>query len=97
MHFLVFRYHRNLVETTPIIIGTIPLSNYQMPQPPSKSSYGETDSPTKQDAGDGMYPSIQAPTAPPEELPSYPSPTSNLYPNLGNHNFRSLYFTLITN
>lgn len=81
-----FSYHRNLVETTPILIGTIPLSNYQMPQPPNKSNYGDTDIPSKPDETDeGMYPSIQSPSAPPEDPPSYSSPTSNLYPNLGKY------------
>jgi hypothetical protein len=69
----MYSYYRNLRDSTPIYIGTIPLSNYQIPQPSEKAKE--------------IYPLPSAP----EESPNYPSPTSNLYPNLGKYN---LYYLL---
>ncbi|KAL7297338.1 hypothetical protein TKK_0009730 [Trichogramma kaykai] len=59
-------YHRNLRDSTPIYIGTVPLSSYQMPQAPIKQM--------DYNAGDAD----NAPSAPPAEL----SPQQGLYPDL---------------
>ena len=76
----IYRFYRNLHEVTPIYIGTVPLSNYQMPHPSTqKTNYG--DGGLVADAQQGLYPPI-TPTAP-EEPPNY-NPSSGLYPNLGN-------------
>jgi len=71
-------YHKNLIIDSKILIGTVPISSYQMPLPPT---YSTPEYQTKSDeaAQGGMYPSIPAPSAP-EEPAGYSPPS--LYPNL---------------
>jgi hypothetical protein len=71
-------FRKNLSGSTEIFIGTVPLSNYQIPQPSTQG----VDYPTKpEEAAQGMYPSMPTPSAP-EEPSNYNPPSSNLYPNL---------------
>lgn len=80
--FFVYSYHRNLTESTNIYIGTVPLSTYQLPQPPARG----TDYHTKPaEAAQGMYPTIPSPSAPEEPTDNFNPQGSSLYPNLGNY------------
>ncbi|KAJ8674402.1 hypothetical protein QAD02_005664 [Eretmocerus hayati] len=69
-------YYRNLIKTTPIYIGTIPLSNYQMPQPTAPRLDEKSDFAPPTGDSSGLYPPILSPTAPEG------STTTNLYPAL---------------
>ncbi|XP_001599906.1 arrestin domain-containing protein 17 [Nasonia vitripennis] len=82
-------YHRNLTESTTIYIGTVPLSNYQLPQPPARG----TDYHTKPaEAAQGMYPSIPSPSAPEEPTDNFNPQGSSLYPNLAPPSYEESMF-----
>ncbi|XP_058789932.1 arrestin domain-containing protein 17 [Phymastichus coffea] len=83
-------FSTNLTFNTPILIGTIPLSSYQMPYP-KVNNYVPTVYPKSDESG-GMYPSVPEPSAPPAADIGF----SGLYPNLAPPSYEESQFAAMT-